>query len=234
MAYQLVKGIFRVKCNHPSCPFDAVLRVTRKIMGVTEADVEEETLKYVRDMALVRHDSIYGPRHTLAQPDIRRVSGTYEEIGGRPSALKAQPQAVIIQEYKKGERVLQKGDNASTVCEVLKGSAYPERDPTYKYQAGDSFGAAALLSDKNRTANITAAEDGTRIAFYNIVELRRQDARKAAELYNKAMEDIFNVVANLEKLVGRLEKKLEKEEIINSNQKQRIKELEKELIGRAR
>ncbi len=232
MAYQLVKGIFRVKCNHPDCPFDATLRVNRKIMGVTQEDVEEEVLKFVRDMALVRHDSIYGTKHTLTKPEIRKVSGVYEEVGGRRSYLKPQPQAVMIQEYHKGDRILMKGDNAATVCELVQGCAYPERNPAYKYGPGDIFGAAGLLAEKSRTANIVAAEDGTRVAFYSLIELRRHDPQKASELYTKAMEDIFNVVANLEKLVTRLEKQLEKEGYINANNKERIKALEKELLHR--
>lgn len=233
MAYQLLKGIFRVKCNHPDCPFDAQLKVNRKIMGVTQEDVEEEVLKYVRDMALVRHDSIYGTKHTLHRPEIRKVTGQYEEVGGRRSALKPQSKAVIHQEFYKGDRILAKGEAASTVCEVEQGSVYPERNPSFRYMPGDSFGAAGLLADKSRTTNIVAAEDGTRIAFYNLIELRRQDPHKASELYTRAMEDIFNVVANLEKLVTKLEKKVEKEEIANSNAKERIKALEKELLYRA-
>ncbi len=233
MAYQLVKGIFRVKCNHPDCPFDAQLKVNRKIMGVTQEDVEEEVLKFVRDMALVRHDSIYGTKHTLARPDIRKLAGAYEEVGGRRSALRPQPQAVMYQEYHRGDRILVKGDAASTVCEVMQGAAYPERNPGYRYGPGDSFGAAGLLADKSRTANIVAAEDGTRVAFYDLIELRRQDPHKASELYTKAMEDIFDVVESLEKLVGKLEKKLEREEIASSNAKERIKALEKELLYRA-
>jgi hypothetical protein len=229
MAYQLVKGVFRVKCGHTGCPFDHPVKISQKLMGLTETDVENEAHKMARDIALMKHDAIYGNKHTLTKPDIRKVGGAYVEVGPRAAEVRRQPQAMISRDFRKGDKILQKGETATTICEVVRGYAYPERDHSYRYRVGDCFGSAALLSEGSRTANIIAGEDGTRVTFHNLLELRKKDPQKAGELYGKAMEDIFHVVSNLEKLVSRLEKRLEKEEIAGFNQRERIKALEKEL-----
>jgi exonuclease VII small subunit len=59
-------------------------------------------------------------------------------------------------------------------------------------------------------ASIVAGENGTLVAFYDMRELSKTDPAKAHELYNEAMEDIFNILSYLEDYSASLEKKLAK------------------------
>jgi hypothetical protein len=85
MPYRLNKGIYAVRCRHPSCPFHAQLEIVEVIMGVTESDVETEARKLARDMAQVKHDSLHGRQHSLRNPKIRMVSGTIQLMGAGPA-----------------------------------------------------------------------------------------------------------------------------------------------------
>ncbi len=230
MGFKLKKGVFRAVCTHPGCTFNVDMTVTQNIMGMTEADVESEAIKLVKDMANIKHDALHGRNHELTKPTIKKVSGIFEPIGATKSSLVNQNEAVKYVEYKKGDIVIKKGDIASTICEVVKGSVYVDINKNHIYNVGDSFGAAALLSNQSRTADVIANEDGTRIAFYNLKELNKKDPKKAKELYNEAMEDIFKIVSDLETLVSELEEKYEKEKMISENRKERIKEIENQLI----
>ncbi len=230
MAYKLKTGKFRVTCKHPGCTFDHEFTINQVIMGVTEDDVESEAKKFARDTARVKHDALFGNKHTLTNPVIRKISGVYEAIGAKSSMLKRQSDAVKYQEYKKGEKILNKGDLATTICEVVKGSASVDRSNATPYKPGESFGAAALLVNQVRTADVIACEDGTMIAFYNLKELSKKDPRKAKELYAEAMEDVFDVIQALEGTVSEMEAELEKTKIIAENRKSRIAELEAQLI----
>ena len=44
------------------------------------------------------------------------------------------------------------------------------------------------------------------------------------------MEDIFNVLGEMESIIDKLETDLEREKLINENRKERILELEKDLL----
>lgn len=230
MAYKLKKGVFKVECKYSGCPFNVDIEINQNIMGMTEEDVEVEARKIARDMALIKHDAMYGSKHTLTSPAIRKVSGVYEAIGAKSSFLVNQQEAVKYKEYKKGDVILKKGDIASTICEVVKGFAYVEKNKNHVYKSGESFGAAALLINQTRTTDVIAGEDGTTIAFFNLKELSKKDPRKAKEIYNEAMEDIFDVICEMEQVIDTLETDLEKEKMISANRKERIEELEKELI----
>lgn len=230
MAYKLKTGKYRVACKYPGCTFDHEFSINQVIMGVTEEDVESEAKKFARDMARVKHDALYGNKHTLTNPTIRKISGVFEAVGAQSSMLKRQSDAVKYQEYKKGEKILNKGDLATTICEVVKGSAAVDRNNATPYKPGESFGAAALLVNQVRTADVVACEDGTMIAFYNLKELSKKDPRKAKELYAEAMEDVFDVIQALEGTVSSLEEELEKTKIIAENRKSRVAELENQLI----
>ena len=224
MAYKLTKGKYRVSCKHPGCTFDHEFTLTQTIMGMTEEDVESEAKKFARDMARVKHDAIHGAKHTLTNPTVRKISGVYEAVGAQSSVLKRQSDAVRYQEYKKGDKILNKGDLATTVCEVVKGSASVDRANGRPNKTGESFGAAALLVNQVRPA------DGTMIAFYNLKELNKKDPRKAKELYSEAMEDMFSVIQTLESTVSDLETELEKAKIASENRKARVAELEELLL----
>ena len=230
MAFRLKKGVFKVTCKQPGCPFDFEVQVKQNIMGVTEEDVEDEAKKIARDIAMIKHDAIYGRKHSIMKPTIRKVSGVYESIGARTNTLISQSEAVKYKEFKNGDKVLKKGDIASTICEVIKGSAFPDKNKNHVYNIGDIFGAAALLVNQTRTADIIAGQDGTTIAFYNLKELSKKDPKKTRELYNNTMEDVFSVIADLGDLVDKLENELEREKIASENRKERLLVLEEEMM----
>jgi CRP-like cAMP-binding protein len=230
MAYKLKKGVFRIKCTYPNCNFDHEVSIKQNIMGLTEVDVESEAKKIARDIAKIKHDALYGRKHQLTKPNIRKCSGVYEAIGAKKSSMSHQNEATKYVEYKKGDVILKKGDIASTICEIIQGSAYPDVNTSHVYNVGDSFGAAALLVNQSRTANVIAADDNTRVAFYNLKELSKKDPRKAKELYTEAMEDVFDVLSEMEELITRLDEELEHEKLASQNRKERIDTLEKELL----
>ena len=228
MAFKLKKGIFRVSCKNPGCTFDKEFEIPNNLMGVTEEDVESEAKKIAKDMASIKHDALFGKRHYLTNPLIRKVNCVYEAIGASAASIISQSEAVKYNEYKKGDIILKKGEIATTICEVVKGKAAVDKTQ-HKYEIGDTFGAAALLVNQTRTADVVASEDGTTIAFYNLKELNNKDPRKAKELYTEAMEDIFRIILDMETLIDKLDKEIEKEKIKNENGKQRCASLEKDL-----
>lgn len=229
MVYRLKKGIFRIKCDNNNCDFNEELDINNKIMGITEEDVEEEAKNMALDIASNIHDTQLSKEHPITNPKITKISVIFEAVGTRRSSIINQEEAIRYKEFKKNEKILKKGDIGTTICEVVKGFAFPDRNKSHVYNAGDSFGTAALLVNQIRTADIISGEDGTTIAFYNLRELSKKDPRKAKELYNKAMEDFFNVVTELEGVIDQLENKLEKEEIQNNNKLEKIKNLELHL-----
>jgi CRP-like cAMP-binding protein len=212
MAFRLKEVVFRVRCREEGCPFTSDFAVKENIMGGTQEDVDSEALKIARDQAMTKHDAIYGRRHTMLHPEVHKVAGSYEQIGGlsSPAAPSGRDRTAHTQSFSRGEKIVAKGERATTVCEVVRGSAVNEARPGIVYRPGATFGAAALFEHKRRMASIVAAEDGTQVAFYDMRDLAKSDPAKAHELYNEAMEDIFNVLAWLEGYAASLEKKIEK------------------------
>jgi hypothetical protein len=217
MPYKLKNGIYAVRCRYPRCTFHSQFEITQNIMGMTQKDVEIEAKRIARDMALIKHDAIHAARHTLRNPEIRKVSGSYELIGpvsrkGEESAYaSAKSNGVHYEEYRRGQVILRKGDDATSVCEVIRGSAFPERNRSHRYRAGDCFGAAALLMKHRRTCDVVAGSDGTKVAFYNLIEMSKNDPKKARELFSAVMEDTFKVIQDLEKSIDRTKKEIERE-----------------------
>ncbi len=214
MALRLKEVVFRVRCREPGCPFTSDFSVKENIMGATQDDVDSEALKIARDQAMTKHDAIYGRKHMMLNPDTHKVAGAYETIGpaapaGR-SRLDGAGEPVRTRRFDKGEKIVAKGERATTVCEVVRGSATNEARPGIVYRPGSTFGAAALFEHKKRMASIIAAENDTLIGFYDMRELTRTDPAKARELYNEAMEDIFHVLAYLEDYSESLEKRIAK------------------------
>ncbi len=212
MSFRLKEITFRVKCGEPMCPFDTEFIVRENIAGATEADVDSEAWKIAKDMAYIRHDAIYGTKHQLNNPELRKISARYDRLGpvgapDVPSAAPTAPQA-SVRRFSKGDKIIRKGESAITVCEVIRGSAYNEKRPELFYQPGTTFGAAALFENKNRMADIVAGQDDTLIGFYNMRELSKTNPAKARELYNAAMEDIFDVLTYLEGYSASLERQL--------------------------
>ena len=125
-----------------------------------------------------------------------------------PAASARLGETINTRRYDKGDRIIAKGERATTVCEVVRGSARNARRPSLVYRPGATFGAAGLFENKRRMADIVAAENGTIIAFYDMRELWTSDREKAKELSNEAMEDIFRVLSWLEDRCDVLEKRL--------------------------
>ena len=205
MPYRLKKGVYSVKCRYPQCTFEARMEIDQNIMGMTEWDVEIEAMNMARGMAMIKHDSLRElRRHMLTKPEIRRVSGYTELVGGGPaSQIVQEVPEVVYKDFQKGEIILKKGEEADAICEVVRGVAFPERNKDHRYGCGDCFGASALISRQKRMANIVSGSDKTRVAFYNLMELNKRDPKKAREVYNRILQDTFKVIRELEHSVER-------------------------------
>jgi hypothetical protein len=216
MSFRLTQALYRVRCREPGCAFNSEFVVKENIMGATEADVDTEALKIARNLGFIKHDALYGRKHQLNNPEVTKVTASYERLGTGPAPAAAAPAAqpaapaVPTKTFKRGEVIIRKGESAATVCEVVRGTAMNERLPDLLYKAGATFGSAAIFKQKKRTADIVAGEDGTTIAYYNIRELSRTNPAKARELYDEAMEDIFHVLEYLEDYSTGLEKKVQR------------------------
>lgn len=213
MAFKLKEAVFRVRCREPGCPFVSDFLVKENLQGATAADVDSEAWKFAKDLGINRHDAIHGKRHSMIDPDIHKLRSSYETIGGVPRVRapvvpSRLGETINTRRYDKGDRIIAKGERATTVCEVVRGLARNERRPGLVYRPGATFGAAGLFENKRRMADIVAAENGTIIAFYDMRELWTSDRDKAKELSNEAMEDIFRVLAWLEDRCDALEKQL--------------------------
>jgi hypothetical protein len=207
MPYRLVKGIYSVRCRHPQCPFDDKIKVEHFISGVTEEDVRTEALKVARDQARVKHDSIFGRRnHGLESPEIRMVSGMVQKIPGGAPGQAGSTRGVQVLMFNRGDVILKKGEAASTVCEVMAGSAYPVANPTHRYRVGDCFGVAALVANHRRMSDVIARENDTAVAFYDLADLRRSEPGRASRVVTQIVEDTLQVVDELGRAVGRLRK----------------------------
>jgi len=198
MPYQLKNGIFLVRCRYPGCAFATQVSTEQKIMAMTEQDVEREAKNLARDIAMTKHDAVFGTRHTLRNPEVRRVSGTYQLIGQPEGSAETQSLGVFFRDFDKGEVILQEGDEATTLCEVIRGSAFADRNKAHRYGLGDCFGASALLAKHNRTCNVIAGANGTRIAFYNLIALSKKNPKKASRLFQAVMDDTLRVIQDLE------------------------------------
>jgi hypothetical protein len=202
MPYRLHNGVYSVRCRFPHCPFNVQMKIDQTIMGMTESDVESEARKVARDMASIAHDSIRIRQHPLHNPEIRRSSGSCQLIG-MDSARGAQPSSEIgFREYSKSECILREGERADCVCEILRGSAYPESNKSHRYRAGDCFGAAALVPGHKRMTSVICASDGTRIAFHSLAHLSKSDPKKAQRIFARVIEDTLEVIQELEKKAG--------------------------------
>jgi CRP-like cAMP-binding protein len=222
MSFRLKEAVFKVRCREPGCSFVSDFAVKENIMGATEADVDSEALKIARNLGFIKHDAILGRKHQLANPEVYKISGSYEHIGPGPAVPAAPAAAPVgappaasagsapVRTYRKGEVIIRKGDSATMVCEVLRGSAHNEKLPDLLYRAGATFGAAAIFKQKDRMADIVAGEDSTTVAFYNLRELARNNPAKARALYDEAMEDVFHILRYYEQYAASLEGKLKR------------------------
>jgi len=209
MPFRLKKGVYAVRCRHPHCPFNERIEITENIMGMTESDVKWEALKMARDAAGVKHDSIYGRKHVLENPEVRMAGGSCVAVGiTLPSATPA-PRGVDIRRYKKGDVIMKEGVDATIICEVLEGAAFPARNRAHRYMSGDCFGWAPFLPNHGMS-DVIAAQDRTAVAFYDLEHLLRSDPASASTLLARAMEDSLRVIGELGRAVARLRREVQR------------------------
>jgi hypothetical protein len=224
MAYRLKRARFRVRCKKKGCSFSSTFTVTENLMCETVAELEIEARKTALNIATNKHDAIHGRFHQLTEPDIHKSSIEYERIGAvKPGRRQAGDPGVELVEYQKDEIIFEKGEAATTICEVVKGCAYLEGNPDYMYEQGEIFGASALASEHARMESIVAGEDGATIAFYNLLEYGKANPARAKELYNAAMDDVFEIIHYYEETVLALEKAVAKLQKQNQKLKEQAK-----------
>lgn len=85
MSFRLKEAVYKVRCRAPGCTFTSEFAIKENLMGVTEADIDTEAIKIAKNMAFIKHDALLGRKHQLANPEVFRVSGSYERIGGLTS-----------------------------------------------------------------------------------------------------------------------------------------------------
>lgn len=222
MAYKLKKGIFNIKCDEENCPFDLKLEINNTITGISEEDVESEAKNFFYEIARLKHDELYSGRHALNKKNIEKVSIIYEAVDSNKTSIIAQKEHIKYKEYKKGDIIIGKDDIFYCICEVVKGFANQNKNKSKTYNIGDNFGPSELIINQERVVDIIAGEDGTTIAFYNLKELGKKDPSKAKELYNKSMEDVFEIISSMEEVINKLESTLEKETNDNKNKNELI------------
>jgi hypothetical protein len=167
-------------------------------MGMTESDVETEARKVAQDMARVKHDSLHGRQHALQNPEIRMVSGTVQLMGAGPVQNSPRQADSYVREFSRGDVIIKKGEDATSVCEVLRGLAYPLQNRRHRYSLGDCFGVAALLPNHSRMTDVVAGTDKTRIAFHRLQALNKHDPKKASRLLTAVIEDTLQLIGELE------------------------------------
>ena len=223
MSYCLKKGIYEVKCKEENCPFEIRLEITNNITAITEKEVDLEVKKFVTEIAKLKHDELFKNKHSFNKKSVEKISAIYEAVDSRKSSIIIQSEPIIYKEYKKGDIIIGKDDVFYSVCEVVKGSAFQDKNKNKIYDVGDNFGASELIINQNRIVSIIAGEDKTTIAFYNLKELSKKDPGKAKELYKKSMEDFFEIIGSMEEVINKLDSSLEKVEIDNKNKDEIIK-----------
>jgi hypothetical protein len=84
MHFRLNKAMFLVRCRHPHCLFNERFGIEENIAGITETDVKSEAYKLALSQAQVKHNSLYGRKHDMVNPEIRMVQGSCVAVGFVP------------------------------------------------------------------------------------------------------------------------------------------------------
>ncbi len=211
MSFRLKEAVYKIRCRAPGCNFISEFAVKENLMGVTEADIDSEAIKIAKNLAYIKHDALHGTKHELANPEIFKVAGSYERIGGlTASSVFGEPAAPAParpsgHSFSRGDLILAKSEGTALACEVVRGAAYNEGHPELRYRAGAIFGSAPIFHQRARPTNVVAAEDNTVIAFHEVQELTRSNPSRARELYDRAVDDIFLVLNHLQEKVRKLE-----------------------------
>lgn len=93
MSFRLKEAMFKVRCREPGCSFYSEFVVRENIMGATEADVDSEAQKIARNLGYIKHDALFGRMHQLSNPEVVKVSASYDHLGtGTEAPSSAAPQ----------------------------------------------------------------------------------------------------------------------------------------------
>jgi len=215
MSFRLKEAVYKVRCREPGCTFTSEFTVRENLMGVTEVDIDSEATKIAKNLAFIKHDALLGRKHQLANPEIFKISSSYERIGGLSAGSAfAPPQAAAPKEpahtFRRGELIMRKQEASALVCEVVRGSAQNAGHPGLRYRPGAMVGTAAIFHQKSRPVDIVAAEDNTVVTFHDVKNLTRSNPARARELYDRALDDVFSVLLHLQGYSSSLEKKVKR------------------------
>ncbi len=215
MSFRLKEAVYKIRCREPGCTFVSEFIVKENFMGVTEADVDSEAIKIAKNMAFIKHDALHGRKHPLANPEIFKVSSSYERIGGMTADSVYTPQGAAQsapgRAFRRGDVIMKKREVEGLVVEILRGSALNSGHPGLRYRAGSMVGSAAIFHQKSRPADVVAAEDDTAVMFHDVRDLTRTNPSRAKELYDRALEEVFQLMLHLEDACASLEKKVKKQ-----------------------
>ncbi|HVP19367.1 MAG TPA: hypothetical protein VMU36_10250 [Spirochaetia bacterium] len=206
MSFRLKEAVYKVRCREPGCNFISEFVVKEAFMGVTEAEVDSEAIKIAKNMAYIKHDALHGRKHELANPEIFKISSSYDRIGGLTASSVFSPPAQPVpsqpagRSFRRGERILARNEDSPLVCEIVRGSAHDAGHPEFRFRVGAIVGSAPVFHQKTRSADLVAAEDNTVVAFHDVKELTRSNPAKAREVYDRALDDVFRFVRHLEDL----------------------------------
>ena len=94
MSFRLKEAMFKVRCREPGCTFYSEFVVRENIMGATEADVDSEAQKIARNLGYNKHDALFGRLHPLTNPEVVKVSSSYDRLGtGTEAPASTAPQS---------------------------------------------------------------------------------------------------------------------------------------------
>ena len=227
MSFKLKEAVYKIRSREPGCTFVSEFIVRENFMGVTEADVDSEAIKIAKNMAFIKHDALHGRKHQLANPEIFKVSSAYERIGGltagsvftQQSGQAPAEQGIPGRAFRKGDLIMKKNEGSALVIEVLRGSVQNSGYPGLKSRPGAMVGSASVFHQKSRPVDIVAADENTAVTFHDMRELTRSNPARARELYDRALEDVFNVLVYLGDACASLEKKVKKLESLRNGAK---------------
>src|SRR5208337_3221758 len=93
MSFRLKEAMFKVRCRESGCSFYSEFVVRENIMGATEAEVDAEAQKIARNLGFIKHDALFGRMHQLSNPEVVKVSGSYDHLAtGTEAPASAAPQ----------------------------------------------------------------------------------------------------------------------------------------------
>ena len=140
MAYVLRDGTFPGQVQADGLSVQVGVHDQADHHGRDDPDCETEAMKIAQNMAVIKHDAVYGRTHTLKDPTVRKVGGTYVTFGHRraPAAPRPQPRPAARRpelprppapgasgSTPKARSSSARATGPRTVCEVIEGARVP-------------------------------------------------------------------------------------------------------------